>query len=117
MSFAGNRNARRLGLRRIRAALVAVAVAATCLVAWAAPAQALPLSVTVTIVRVAECCPGGPIDVTSEADFYGRTTIAGTSTWRASRMCSRVCGIGPSGALTTRIAPSIWAAPVIMFLM
>ena len=26
-------------------------------------------------------------------------------------------GIGPSGALTTRIAPSIWAAPVIMFLM
>src|SRR5204862_439828 len=26
-------------------------------------------------------------------------------------------GIGPSGALTTRIAPSICAAPVIMFLM
>jgi hypothetical protein len=24
---------------------------------------------------------------------------------------------GPSGALTTRIAPSIWAAPVIMFLI
>jgi hypothetical protein len=45
------------------------------------------------------------------------TTIAGTSTWRASRMCSRVCGIGPSAADTTRIAPSIWAAPVIMFLM
>ena len=45
------------------------------------------------------------------------TTIAGTSTWRASRMCSRVCGIGPSAAETTRIAPSIWAAPVIMFLM
>ena len=34
---------------------------------------------------------------------------------RASRMCSRVCGIGPSAALTTRIAPSICAAPVIMF--
>ncbi len=32
-------------------------------------------------------------------------------------MCSRVCGIGPSAADTTRIAPSIWAAPVIMFLM
>ncbi len=45
------------------------------------------------------------------------TTIAGTSTWRASRMCSRVWGIGPSAAETTRIAPSIWAAPVIMFLM
>ncbi len=42
---------------------------------------------------------------------------AGTPTWRASRMCSRVCGIGPSAAETTRIAPSIWAAPVIMFLM
>jgi len=26
-------------------------------------------------------------------------------------------GIGPSVAATTRIAPSIWAAPVIMFLM
>ena len=37
------------------------------------------------------------------------------ATWRASRMCSRVCGIGPSAALTTRIAPSICAAPVIMF--
>ena len=80
MSLAGNRNAKRLFLRRIRAALVAVVVAATCLVAWSAPAQALPLSVTVTIVRVAECCAGGPIDLDSEADFYGRTTIAGSST-------------------------------------
>ena len=43
------------------------------------------------------------------------TTIAGTPTWLASRMCSRVCGIGPSAADTTRIAPSICAAPVIMF--
>jgi len=43
------------------------------------------------------------------------TTSAGTPTWRASRMCSRVWGIGPSAAETTRIAPSIWAAPVIMF--
>jgi hypothetical protein len=32
-------------------------------------------------------------------------------------MCSRVCGIGPSAADTTSIAPSICAAPVIMFLM
>ena len=44
------------------------------------------------------------------------TTMYGTPTWRASRMCSRVWGIGPSAAETTRIAPSIWAAPVIMFL-
>ena len=43
------------------------------------------------------------------------TTMYGTPTWRASRMCSRVWGIGPSAAETTRIAPSIWAAPVIMF--
>ncbi len=43
------------------------------------------------------------------------TTMYGTPTWRASRMCSRVCGIGPSAADTTRIAPSICAAPVIMF--
>ena len=45
------------------------------------------------------------------------TTTYGTPTWRASRMCSRVCGMGPSAAETTRIAPSICAAPVIMFLM
>src|SRR3979411_1991555 len=43
------------------------------------------------------------------------TTSAGTPTWRASRMCSRVCGIGPSAADTTRMPPSIWAAPVILF--
>ena len=41
----------------------------------------------------------------------------GTPTWRASSTCSRVWGIGPSVAATTRIAPSTWAAPVIMFLM
>ena len=49
--------------------------------------------------------------------LFRKTTMAGTSTWRASRTCSRVCGIGPSAAETTRIAPSIWAAPVIMFLI
>ncbi len=49
--------------------------------------------------------------------LFRNTTIAGTSTCRANSTCSRVCGIGPSGAATTRIAPSICAAPVIMFLM
>ena len=39
----------------------------------------------------------------------------GTPTWRASRMCSRRSRIGLSAADTTRIAPSICAAPVIMF--
>jgi hypothetical protein len=52
----------------------------------------------------------------TRSTLFRNTTIAGTPTWRASRMCSRVCGIGPSAALTTRIAPSICAAPVIMFL-
>ena len=47
--------------------------------------------------------------------LFRNTTMYGTPTWRASRMCSRVCGIGPSAADTTRIAPSICAAPVIMF--
>jgi hypothetical protein len=33
------------------------------------------------------------------------------------RMCSRVWGMGPSAAETTRMVPSICAAPVIMFLI
>mmetsp|Transcript_29550 Transcript_29550/g.87876 ORF Transcript_29550/g.87876 Transcript_29550/m.87876 type:complete len:215 (-) Transcript_29550:536-1180(-) len=44
-----------------------------------------------------------------------KTTRRGTPTCRESRMCSRVCGIGPSYPDTTRMAPSICAAPVIMF--
>ena len=55
--------------------------------------------------------------VVDQVDLVEEDDDAGTPTWRASRMCSRVCGIGPSAAETTRIAPSIWAAPVIMFLM
>ena len=50
------------------------------------------------------------VDCPGHADY-----VKNMITWRASRMCSRVCGIGPSAALTTRIAPSICAAPVIMF--
>jgi hypothetical protein len=34
------------------------------------------------------------VDLVQEHDH------AGTPTWRASRMCSRVCGIGPSAAFT-----------------
>ena len=45
------------------------------------------------------------------------TTNRGTFTCLANSTCSRVWGIGPSTAETTKIAPSIWAAPVIMFLM
>ena len=49
--------------------------------------------------------------------LFKKTRMRGTPTWRASKMCSRVCGMGPSGAATTKMAPSICAAPVIMFLM
>ena len=49
--------------------------------------------------------------------LFMNTTRYGTFTCRANNTCSRVCGIGPSFAATTRIAPSICAAPVIMFLM
>ena len=53
----------------------------------------------------------------TRSHLFINTTIAGTITCRASRMCSRVCGIGPSAADTTSTDPSIWAAPEIMFLM
>ena len=43
------------------------------------------------------------------------TTTYGTPILLASTTCSRVCGIVPSSADTTRIAPSSCAAPVIMF--
>ncbi len=49
--------------------------------------------------------------------LFMNTTRYGTFTCRANSTCSRVCGIGPSLAATTKIAPSICAAPVIMFLM
>ncbi len=49
--------------------------------------------------------------------LFKKTTIEGTPTWRAKRTCSLVWGMGPSAADTTRMAPSTWAAPVIMFLM
>ncbi|KUF15134.1 hypothetical protein AT728_27160 [Streptomyces silvensis] len=47
----------------------------------------------------------------------GATTMYGTPDWRARSTCSLVCGIGPSVAATTRMAPSTYAAFVIMFLM
>lgn len=68
-----------MNIRRLSMFLLALGVVVPGLVVVAAPAQALPLTVTVTITRVAECCPGGPIDTTSDADFYGRTTIGTTS--------------------------------------
>src|SRR5580692_324015 len=48
----------------------------------------------------------------TRSTLFRKTTMAGTPTWRARRMCSRVWGMGPSAALTTRMAPSIWAAPI-----
>ena len=49
--------------------------------------------------------------------LFKNTTMCGTPTCFASSTCSRVCGITESSAETTRIAPSICAAPVIIFLM
>ena len=69
-------------------------------------------STSTSSIISAPSLPSGSMSI-----LFRNTTIAGMPTWRPSRMCSRVCGIGPSGALTTRIAPSICAAPVIMFLM
>ena len=46
--------------------------------------------------------------------MFRKTTIAGTPTCLAKSICSLVWGIGPSAALTTNIAPSIWAVPVII---
>mmetsp|Transcript_5289 Transcript_5289/g.10965 ORF Transcript_5289/g.10965 Transcript_5289/m.10965 type:complete len:215 (+) Transcript_5289:609-1253(+) len=45
-----------------------------------------------------------------------KTTRAGTPTCLERSKCSRVWGMGPSEAETTRIPPSMVAAPVIMFL-
>jgi hypothetical protein len=39
-----------------------------------------------------------------------------TPTYLQSKICSLVYGIAPSAAETTKIPPSILAAPVIMFL-
>ena len=43
----------------------------------------------------------------TRSTLFRKTIIFGTPTWFAKRMCSLVCGIGPSTADTTRIAPSI----------
>ncbi|WVZ18763.1 hypothetical protein V8G54_006085 [Vigna mungo] len=48
--------------------------------------------------------------------LFRNTTMLGTPTCFANKMCSFVWGMGPSAPETTRMAPSIWAAPVIMFL-
>src|SRR5581483_5462123 len=38
----------------------------------------------------------------TKSHLFKNTTIAGTFTCRANKICSRVCGIGPSTALTTK---------------
>ena len=52
----------------------------------------------------------------TKSTLFKKTTMNGTPTWRARRMCSLVCAMTPSLAATTKIPPSICAAPVIMFL-
>ena len=53
------------------------------------------------------------VDCPGHAD-YVKNMITGAAQMDGAIL---VCGIGPSGALTTSIAPSICAAPVIIFLM
>lgn len=65
---------------RVQVALIVAAMAMAGVVITATEAQALPLTISVTVTRVAECCDGGPIDATSPADFYGRTTVGGKNT-------------------------------------
>jgi hypothetical protein len=48
--------------------------------------------------------------------LFKNTIIFLTPTYLHNNMCSRVYGIAPSVAETTRIPPSILAAPVIIFL-
>ena len=62
-------------------------------------------------------CPASPIHYQHDPIYTLKTSIFGTPTCFARSTCSRVCGIAPSVAATTSTAPSIWAAPVIMFLM
>ena len=71
---------------------------------WYPTTRALPSQPVPTAPRRQPCPP-----------CSGTPRCTAHPTWRANRMCSRVCGIGPSAADTTRIAPSICAAPVIMF--
>ena len=95
---------------------------------------ASPLSAPSALTRTTgTSSPGNPYEVSSSrtssstrssssgsstaSTLLSATTRHGTSTCRASSTCSRVCGIGPSTADTTRMPPSICAAPVIMFLM
>ena len=54
------------------------------------------------------------VDCPGHADYI-KNMITGAA--QMDRAILVVCGIGPSAALTTRMARSIWAAPVIMFLM
>ena len=74
-----------------------------------------PYSVNNSLTSISTNSRSSSSSITSV--LLSATTILGTLTCLASNKCSLVCGIGPSGALTTSMAPSIWAAPVIIFLM
>jgi len=51
------------------------------------------------------------LGIVDHVDLVHEHHDEGHPTWRASRMCSRVCGIGPSAADTTNTAPSILRRP------
>lgn len=66
-------------IRQLLRLLGATIMLATGLAVQATPADALPLTITVTIDQVGECC-GGNIDNGSGADFYSRIWIDGVAT-------------------------------------
>lgn len=63
--------------------------------------------------------PNGPLEHTRlHLTFHPNAiglVLSSLQTCRARRICSLVWGIGPSGAETTSMPPSICAAPVIIF--
>src|SRR5438067_12748581 len=96
--------------------------ASTCFSESASPLSALsalPLTIGILSPGNSYCVNRSRTSISTRSRSSGsstmstllrKTTMEGTPTCRASRMCSRVCGIGPSAAETTRIAPSICAA-------
>ena len=59
----------------------------------------------------------GPFRTATTFSALPLLDIKPTLAYKATENLSRVWGMGPSAAEQTRMAPSIWAAPVIMFLM
>mmetsp|Transcript_30872 Transcript_30872/g.41563 ORF Transcript_30872/g.41563 Transcript_30872/m.41563 type:complete len:233 (+) Transcript_30872:44-742(+) len=69
-----------------------------------------------SISRVSSSTSSNNSSSSMTSTLFMKHTSLGTPTCFDKRMCSRVWAIGPSGDEMTRTPPSIWQAPVIMFL-